>query len=522
MSKKIFILLLYITGLAIITGCGPAPTQIKYPTVTPRPTQAHSLSEITGKILTANGANIGGAYIVCTNTSLNSSVTTYSSASGEYNFKDLPAGFYRLAFWKSLSDYNNSPGSPAGAVNATIVKGINKVNISEGTIEPTPTPTFTATPTLTATPTPTITPTLTATPLPDLTITDFTPKSALIGTLISINGNAFDNTCTVKMGGVLVNSTYISSNLINVTLPAEAISGPISITKGNSTVSSTINFTMLHTINSGSQDYYTTDGTPVPVTLSSSIYAGTYEVTRAEYCSFLNDISSVPVSNNVYDSSNNLLLNINTSGITYNSTQSPKYQASNGNYPVSCTWYGSVAYCNWLSIKENLSQYYGAGYVYKFPETNGYRLQTSDEWSYICLAGRLNSSYNKYWWEAGESPINTNTYNNWNNINGNVISVKDTTGGKTYCNNLGIYHITGNVWEWTNTADIFNEVTCAYIRGGGCYTSVVTNLSFQDEYVHTPDDDGPSPDTYRIKPVDTNWGDLGFRVVRYIQVPIVN
>jgi len=72
--------------------------------------------------------------------------TTFSDPNGYFSFTGVPSGGCRLEFWRSESDYNSQPGSPAGAQNGTIPPGGEvRIDIVSG-IVPTPVPTSIPTP----------------------------------------------------------------------------------------------------------------------------------------------------------------------------------------------------------------------------------------------------------------------------------------------------------------------------------------------------------------------------------------
>jgi len=203
----------------------------------------------------------------------------------------------------------------------------------------------------------------------------------------------------------------------------------------------------------------------------SSFYMGKYEVTQKEY----QEVMGANPSNFKGD-----------------------------NLPVEMvSWYDAVEYCNKRSQKEGLTPAYtinGSNVTWN-KSANGYRLPTEAEWEYAARGG--NGTPGNY------------TYSGGNTV-GDVAWYEDNSGNSTHAvgtkkpNGLGLYDMTGNVWEWcwdwygaysgTAQTDPVGAVSGTYrVLRGGCWIISAANTRSANR-------DGSNP---------SNWGyNFGFRLVR--------
>ena len=171
---------------------------------------------------------------------------------------------------------------------------------------------------------------------------------------------------------------------------------------------------------------------------------------------------------------------------------------------IEVSWWDAIEYCNWLSEREGLAKAYDdegdlldkSGKVTTdITKVEGYRLPTEAEWEYGARGGQNTRGY-KY---AGSDDLNEVGWY-WQNSGDKWLPRKDEDSdvdktnanrnktrpvGEKKPNELGLYDMSGNVFEWCH--DWFDDYSSAaqtnpvgpssgrfrVYRGGGWYTDAL-------------------------------------------------
>ncbi len=259
------------------------------------------------------------------------------------------------------------------------------------------------------------------------------------------------------------------------------------------------------------------------VTLND-FYMGKYEVTQEEYASVMAG-QKVTVDGEEYE------LESNPNYCTEDSTRYTLFEGEKQEKrPVEgVTWYDAVWYCNALSEKEGLDPAYDievttisssnhitAATVSLVPNATGYRLPTEAEWEYAARGGDPTQPGWNYTFSgadtatdaSNDSEINSGldrvgwySYNNITGVTGDSRVTNDVSGkgthevGKKAANRLGIYDMSGNVYEWCydwygtvdNETPVDGTASGSYRVGrGGSWFSYANLASVSSRYYSSP------------------------------------
>lgn len=230
------------------------------------------------------------------------------------------------------------------------------------------------------------------------------------------------------------------------------------------------------------------DERPLHLVWIDALIIGIYDVTNNQYVEFLNSAygqGQLEVRNNlVYAKGGtnyfvDLHAAMNYSSIAFDGSKFSVID-SRGLHPVGVTWFGAIAYTNWLSTQQNLQPCYDIGTGKVDFMKSGWRLPTEAEWEYAARGGEYSPYYNFPWgndidnakanWPGASTPDQGPDPNNpfhagpqpWTTpvgfYNGklhtkaeyNWPGAQATFQAGKGANSWGLYDMSGNIWQWVN------------------------------------------------------------------------
>jgi formylglycine-generating enzyme required for sulfatase activity len=182
---------------------------------------------------------------------------------------------------------------------------------------------------------------------------------------------------------------------------------------------------------------------------------------------------------------------------------------------INVTWTDAVRYCNWLSEIMGFRKAYeiAGNQINLIRNANGFRLPTEAEWEYAARMSGSNVRFGNGKNVATETDINCDF---------SIVKEKNEHYAKGGCkgqtvpvstfppNNLGLFEMSGNVWEWCNDwyggyNDSFQSPALGPVKG----TEKVIRGGSWDDFPW----DCRCSVRHRFDP-DTPTYDIGFRLVR--------
>ncbi len=226
---------------------------------------------------------------------------------------------------------------------------------------------------------------------------------------------------------------------------------------------------------------------PIHKVQVSSFHLGKYPVTNAQYGHFLNAYGSSEVQAGVNEGQ--AMIYEYKWGVQRSGSEWQVAEGFEKHPVVYVTWYGAATYCQWLSEQTG----------------ERYRLPSESEWEYGAKGGRNKNNF-RY---SGSNHLDEVGWY-MENSHGQTKPV-----GLKYSNALGLYDMSGNVWEWCadpwhGNYDGALTDGSAWVEGGNSRYRVVRGGSWLDF-------DYSCRVSYRndFFRADGRNFIIGFRVIRY-------
>jgi len=163
-----------------------------------------------------------------------------------------------------------------------------------------------------------------------------------------------------------------------------------------------------------------------------------FEITNQQYCDFLNADDSAAAKASEW-------LNFSSSycHIREKDGQFVVLDEDKRDHPVvTVNWYGAAAFCNFMSERKKYNPCYNLVDGSRDSLATGFRLPTEAEWEYAARGGQIGVSRGLPYTYSGSDSIDAVAWY-WENSGSAPNPV-----GKKQPNELGIYDMSGNAWEW--------------------------------------------------------------------------